>query len=152
MRPKSNDTALSYGARLLAWQPSDLQSNILRHSHSAGIARRQRTGDAFAAEPALACNEVLRAATTFHLVDLTGSFEPAMARMRLLTGLQLPPFRNVPPPKYTRPMSGGGMGPMPPPLSVRGLHDAHRVNYTRLVRALAPCDWRLYKLAEREPL
>ena len=75
-----------------------------------------------------------------------------MARMRLLTGLQLPPFRNVPPPKYTRPMSGGGMGPMPPPLSVRGLHDAHRVNYTRLVRALAPCDWRLYKLAEREPL
>ena len=54
-----------------------------------------------------------------------------MARMRLLTGLQLPPFRNVPPPKYTRPMSGGGMGPMPPPLSVRGLHDAHRVSTTR---------------------
>jgi hypothetical protein len=30
---------------------------------------------------------------------------------------------------------------------VRGLHDAHGVNYTRRVRALAPCDWRLYKLA-----
>ena len=67
-----------------------------------------------------------------------------MARMRLLTGLELPPFRKVPPPKYDR--------PLPPPLSVRGLHDAHRVNYTRLVRALAPCDWQLYKLAEREPL
>ena len=67
-----------------------------------------------------------------------------MARMRLLTGLELPPFRKVPPPKYDR--------PLPPPLSVRGLHDAHRVNYTRLMRALAPCDWRLYKLAEREPL
>lgn len=144
VRPKSNDTALSYGARLLAWQPSDLQSTILRHSHSAVLAQRRHIGDAFASEPALACNEVLRAAATFHLFDLTGSFEPAMARMRQLTGLELPSFRKVPPPKYT--------GPTPPPLSVRGLHAAHRVNYTRRVRALAPCDWRLYKLAEREPL
>ena len=60
VRPKSNDTALSYGARLLAWQPSDLQSTILRHSHSAVLAQRQRTGDAFAAEPALWCHEVMR--------------------------------------------------------------------------------------------
>ena len=59
VRPKSNDTALSYGARLLAWQPSDLQSTILRHSHSAVLAQRQRTGDAFAAEPALWCQEVM---------------------------------------------------------------------------------------------
>ena len=68
MRPKSNDTARSYGARLLAWRPSDLQSTILRHSHSAVLAQRQRTGDAFAAEPALWCHEVLRAAAAFHLV------------------------------------------------------------------------------------
>ena len=120
VRPKSNDTARSYGARLLAWRPSDLQSTILRHSHSAVLAQRQRTGDAFAAEPALWCHEVLRAAAAFHLVDLTGSFDSAMARMRQLTGLELPPFRKVPPPKYDR--------PLPPPLSVRGLHDAHRVN------------------------
>ena len=144
VRPQSNETARSYGARLLAWRPSDLQSTILRHSHSAVLAQRQRTGDAFAAEPALWCHEVLRAAATFHLVrvrvpnpnpnpnqvlraaaafhlvDLTGSFDSAMARMRQLTGLELPPFRKVPPPKYDR--------PLPPPLSVRGLHDAHRVN------------------------
>ena len=139
VRPKSNDTMLSYGARLLAWQPSDLQSTTLRHSHSAVLAQRGHAGDAFASQPALACNEVLHAAATFHVIDLTGSFDPAMARLRHLTGLELPPFRQVPPPKYGQ--------PKPPQLSVRGLHDAHGVNYTRRVRALAPCDWRLYKLA-----
>ena len=59
VRPKSNDTARSYRARLLAWRPTDLQSTILRHSHSAVLAQRQRTGDAFAAEPALWCHEVM---------------------------------------------------------------------------------------------
>ena len=144
MRPKENDTEVSYGARLLAWQPSDLQSNILRHSHSATLAQRARTGDPFASQPALACNEVLHAAATFHVLDLTASFNLTMARLRHLTGLELPPFRQVPPPVYGH--------PRPPPLSMFGLHEAHGVNYTRRVRALAPCDWRLHKLAAREPL
>ena len=66
-----------------------------------------------------------------------------MARLRHLTGLELPPFRQVPPPKYGQ--------PKPPQLSVRGLHEEHGVNYTRRVHTLAPCDWRLYKLAARKP-
>ena len=43
-QPAANDTRRSYGARLLAWAPRDLQSNILAHTHHAIIASRRQSG------------------------------------------------------------------------------------------------------------
>ena len=84
--------------------------------------------------------ETLRNASAFDAVlDLTGDSAVSMRVLRGLTGLELPPFHDVPSPKYIH--------PRPPKLSVAQLQRDFGVNYTARVEKIAPCDWQLHGLA-----
>lgn len=148
-RPVRNETAASYAAKLLDWSPRDLQANVLWQPHRALVATRRLHGNPFGElKPQLDCDRVLSDAAAFHVLDLTrrgaDAFGGTMRRLRSLTSLALPPFHDVPRPRYMR--------PTPPSLSLRSVWDDTGVNYTRRVRRLAPCDWRLHELSLREPV
>lgn len=144
-RPERNETAASYAAKLLEWSPRDLQANILWQPHRALVATRRLRGDPFAElHPLLDCESVLTAAAAFHVLDLTRKGGDAFGRLRALTRLELPPFHDVPRPRYMR--------PTPPALSLASVWADTGVNYSRRVHRHAPCDWRLYSLSLREPV
>ena len=147
-RPERNETAASYAAKLLEWSPRDLQTNILWQPHRALVATRRLRGNPFSdLHPQLDCERVMADASAFHVLDLTrkgpDAFGATMRRLRSLTRLELPPFHDVPRPRYMR--------PSPPALSLASILQDTGVNYTRRVWRHAPCDWRLYDLSLREP-
>ena len=150
-----NETSLAYSNRLLRWAPPNLQTNILSTAYRGQVATRWCCGESssiccggeasripatpptFEAGGGAFCDGVLSAAEAFDLLLTTESMSSVgLSLLRRVTGLELPMRRISVWPRY----SGGGL--TPPRLSF------DHANLTARLLEVAPCDWRLYALAQ----